>query len=121
MRFFTALIPAILLFLSQHLCAETTLQVLLPLGRTAYQTNELIDLSVVRSSPAELPAADVSITLAGGDGSQVALAFPVKAVAVQNGSAQTTDHFHINGWLLRPGHYAIDVAAYGAKAQTAID
>jgi len=52
MRFFTALTTATLLFLSQYLCAETTLQVLLPLGRTAYQTNEQIDLSVVRSSPA---------------------------------------------------------------------
>ena len=31
-------------------------ELLLPLGRTAYQTNELIDLSVVRSDTQALPA-----------------------------------------------------------------
>ena len=40
--------------------AETRLELRLPLGRVAYQTNERIDVSVGRSAPGALPAADLS-------------------------------------------------------------
>ena len=38
------------------------LVILQPLARTAYQTNEWIDLSVVRQSPQALPAGDLVLT-----------------------------------------------------------
>ena len=58
----------------------------LPLGRTAYQTNEQIDLCVVRSDAEALPAADLNLALATGDGSRIALVFPVAAAAGTQGS-----------------------------------
>lgn len=39
--------------------ARADLQILLPLARKAYQTNEVIDLAVVRSGAAALPAGDL--------------------------------------------------------------
>ena len=40
--------------------AAAEIKILLPLGRTAYQTNEWIDVSVVRSSATALPAAPLT-------------------------------------------------------------
>ena len=97
------------------------LRLLLPLNRTAYQTNEQIDLSVVRSAPEALPAADLTVTLTGDDGSRMVFTFPVAAVAVAGDEARTTEHLHLNGWLLRPGRYSVEVAAYGATATTTIE
>jgi len=50
-----ALIPLLALTTMPAFAAPQA-QLLLPLGRTVYQTNELIDLSVVRSDTAALPA-----------------------------------------------------------------
>jgi hypothetical protein len=44
-------------------------KLLLPLGRTAYQTNEWIDVSVVRSGDEALKKSDLKLTLTGTDGS----------------------------------------------------
>ena len=97
------------------------LQIVLPLNRVAYQTNELIDVSVVRRDAQPLPAADLDLTVTGEDGSKLVFAFPVKAVAVAGNEARTTEHLHLNGWLLRPGKYLLEAAAYGAVAQANIE
>ncbi len=34
---------------------------------------------------------------------------------------RSTEHLHLNGWLLRPGTYQLEVAADGAKAETKIE
>jgi hypothetical protein len=96
-------------------------QILLPLGRSAYQTNERIDLAVVRSSSEALAAGDLALTLTGTDGSKLAFTFPVKAVPVQGKQARATEHFHVNGYLLRPGSYTLDVAVDGVTASTPLD
>ena len=102
---------------------ETThaaeLQVLLPLGRPVYQTNEVIDVSVVRSDSAGLKAGDLTLTLTGdaGAGGKLTFTFPVEAVAAQGDAARTTEHFHVSGWLLRPGKYTVEVASDGATAK----
>jgi len=44
-------------------------RILLPLARTVYQTNETIDVSVVRSSSQALAKGDLVLTLTGADGS----------------------------------------------------
>ena len=97
------------------------LKLVRPLDRTAYQTNEFIDLSVVRSDAQALAAGDLTLTLTGEDGSQMRLAFPLRAVPMVGNDARTTEHVRLNGWLLRPGRYTVEAAAHGATAQTAIE
>ena len=43
------------------------------------------------------------------------------AVPVQGKDARATEHYHVNGWLLRPGHYTVEAAAHGASATAEID
>jgi hypothetical protein len=93
------------------------LKILLPLQRTAYQTNERIDLAVVRSDKAALPAGDLLLSVKGEDGSMLAFTFPVK----QANARRAVEHLHLNGWYLRPGKYTIEAAADGATAKTGIE
>jgi len=101
--------------------ASAQVRILLPLNRKAYQTNEWIDLAVVRSSAASLPASNLALTLVGEDGGKLTFGFPVGAVALEGGDARATEHLHLNGRLLRPGNYAIEVAVDEATATTAIE
>ena len=93
----------------------------LPLGRDAYQTNESIHLAVVRSSAEALPAGDLVLTVTGADGSRLAFTLAVPAVAVAGKNARTTEHLYLNGRLLRPGRYRVRVAGDGGSAETTID
>jgi hypothetical protein len=95
-------------------------RLLLPLGRTAYQTNETIDVSVVRSDASALRAGTLALTVTGVDGSKMSFTFPVRAVPVAGPSAHTTENLHLDGWLLRPGRYTLDVTSDGATATTAL-
>ncbi len=101
--------------------AAPKLELLLPLGRTAYQTNEQIDVSVIRGDAQALPADTLTLTVTGDDGGKAVLTFALPAVAVVGADARTTDHFQLNGWLLRPGAYTVEAAAYGTTATTRID
>ena len=103
------------------LSAAAELQILLPLARTAYQTNEWIDLSVVRRAPQDLPAGDLILRVLGKDGGRLGFTFPVPAVAGQGPEARATEHLHLDGRLLRPGHYVIEAAADGAIAKSELD
>ena len=96
-------------------------KILLPLDRKAYQTNEQIDVSVIRSAPDALAAGSLVLTLMGDDGSKLAFTFPLPAVAKAANDARATENLHLNGRLLRPGHYKMDVAADGASASAEID
>jgi hypothetical protein len=97
------------------------MRILLPLNRTAYQTNETIDLSVVRSGSAALPAGNLTLTLVGEQGSKLVFTFPVPAVPLKDGSAVATENLHLNGWLLRPGKYAVEAAVDDALAKAEIE
>lgn len=101
--------------------AAAKLELLLPLGRTAYQTNEDIHLAVVRSGEEALSAGELKLTVAGGDGSRMSFTLAVPAVAVAGKDARATEHVYLNARLLRPGHYAIEAAADGAAAKAEID
>jgi hypothetical protein len=116
----SAVALACLLLAIQSLTAAT-LKLSLPLGRTAYQTNEQIDVSVVRSDVRALPATNLSASLSSDDGSQIALVFPVGVVAADAKGASATEHLHVNGWLLRPGHYTITATVHGATASAKVD
>lgn len=101
--------------------AAANLAVLFPLNRVAYQTNEQIDLAIVRSDTQALAAGNLLLTLNGEDGSKLTFTFPVNAVPLAGNDARTTEHLHLNGWLLRPGNYAVNVAVDGATAQTTFE
>ena len=119
----TLLVPALLLavLLTGMLPAGAAqLTVMLPLGRTSYQTNETIDVSVVRSDTQALAAGTLTLTLTGEDGSKLTSNFPVKAMTMAGADARTTEHLHLNGWLLRPGNYTVQVDSDGATAQAKI-
>jgi outer membrane protein assembly factor BamB len=96
---------------------KVQLQLLWPLHRQAYQTNEWIDLSVVRSGPRELPPGDLQLAVKGDDGSKLGFTFPLAAVAAEGPEARRTEHLHLDGRLLRPGRYAVEVSAYGETAR----
>jgi hypothetical protein len=101
--------------------AAADVKILLPLGRTAYQTNEWIDISVVRRSATALDASDLRLTLAGADLSGIGSIFAVPAVPLRDKEARAVEHLHVNGWLLRPGKYAIEAAVDGATARADIE
>ncbi len=108
---------------------EAKLQILLPLGRTAYQTNEAIDLAVVRSSVEALAAGNLTLSVAGADGSKMSFEFRVSGSELPNAKRETpnakparaTEHLHLNGWLLRPGNYTVEAACDGTAASVAIE
>ena len=110
-----------LLLLSLALTEAQAISLLLPLGRSAYQTNEWIDLSVVRSRAADLPAGELQLLVASADGSSLRFSFSLPAVAAINGTARATAHLHLNGFLLRPGEYNLQVQADGENAAVPIE
>src|SRR5262245_43732398 len=79
--------------------AAADVTVLLPRQRTAYQTNERIDLAVVRSGDKDLAAGDLVLTARGADGSALAFTFPVKAARAASGPPRSVEHLHLSGWL----------------------
>ncbi len=96
-------------------------QILWPLQRKVYQTNERLDLTVVRSDPQGLAAGDLVLKVRGEDGSALSFTFPVKKADAKAGAARSVEHLHLNGWLLRPGKYTVEVVGDGAKAEAQIE
>ena len=101
--------------------AQPKIELLLPLGRTVYQTNEAIHLAVVRSAPKPLAAGDLTLAVQGADGSEMSFTLGIPAVPAADADARATEHLSLDGRLLRPGHYTIEVASDGAAAKTEID
>ena len=83
------LITAVLVCMGPVLAAAKA-AILLPLNRTAYQTNELIDISVTRSDAQALQAGNLVLSVTGTDGSKLSFTFPVKAVSMVGNDA--SDH-----------------------------
>ena len=100
---------------------EPPLKIVLPLEHTAYQTNERIDLAVVRCAAEDLAAGELRVTLTDARGGRLALAFPVPGAAAQDGQARRTEHVYLDGRLLAPGRYAVEAAADGTAAKVEID
>src|SRR5205807_734886 len=89
--------------------AAAEVKILLPLGRTAYQTNEWIDISVVRSSPQALEKSELKLSLTGKDGSIVSTTFAVPAVPVKDREARATEHLHVNANCVMSGANQMDL------------
>lgn len=117
-----ALAPGCALALVAQVALGAELKLLLPLGRSAYQTNETLDLAAVRAPQGPLATGDLVLKLSGENGTRMSFTFPVGAVPVSPGEgARATEHLHINGWLLRPGNYTLEVSCDGAAATTRIE
>lgn len=101
--------------------AAPQLEILLPLARTAYQTNEAIDLALVRSDAAALPADNLLLVLSDNAGSRLQFTFPVAAVALAGEAARATEHLHLDARLLRPGHYTLQATVHDAVATVEFD
>jgi len=102
-------------------CQAAELRLLWPLERSCYQTNEWIDLSVVRADATALAAGALTVMLTGNDGGSISATFPAPAVALVDGKAVATEHLHLNGRLLRPGAYAVHVTCDGAAVDGALE
>jgi hypothetical protein len=88
-------------------------KITLPLSRTAYQTNERIEVSVQRGDKSP-KAGDLILKLQGDDGSRLSFTFPVQA-------GWAVEHLYLNGRLLRPGKYTIEVSCDGGTASQPIE
>ncbi|HUW30039.1 MAG TPA: hypothetical protein VM223_00345 [Planctomycetota bacterium] len=97
------------------------LQVVLPSGRAAYQTNEMIDVSVIASDAGALPAADLDLSVTGLDGSRTDLSFPLAAVPADGNGARLVEHIRLNARLLRPGKYELRAECHGAAATASFE
>ena len=74
---------------AQPKAKQSALTLLLPLQRKAYQTNELIDISVIRKGTT-LAATELTMTVSGDDGSLMKFAFPVTALPESAGIVPST-------------------------------
>jgi hypothetical protein len=92
------------------------LQLILPLGRTAYQCNEFIPLSVLGRG-ASPPASELVLTLGGEDGSRLVFNFPAPSAGT---ASSAVEHLRINAWLLRPGAYSVEASCGGQSSTTNI-
>jgi hypothetical protein len=97
------------------------LKILLPLGRTAYQTNERIELAVLRTAKSALPAGDLVLTLQGEDASRLRFTLAVPKVEPVGGEARAVEHYYLNGRLLRPGKYVALISCDGADARQPLE
>lgn len=118
-RYLFLLCLAIWLGISPLFAAQ--LNVIFPQGRTVFQTNEWIDVSVVRSDTQPLASGKMLLTLTGNNGSTLSFTFPVAAVPLTGADARATEHYHLNGWLIRPGMYILSVSGDGANAQVPVE
>ncbi len=89
--------------------SATAIELVWPLGRTVFQTNETIDLAVVRTAkePALAPG-KLEMVLTDDHASRLEFGFEVSG-----GPKKRTEHLHLNGWLLRPGTYQVEVRVDG--------
>lgn len=101
--------------------ARAEIKIHLPLGRTAYQTNEWIDLTIVRDSPSSMPQGPVTLTLSGQDGSKIVTIFDAPPPMEQGKESIPVRHLHVNGWLLRPGKYTVEAQIEKDKDAVTID
>ena len=101
------------LLLAGRPSAAASLKLLLPLGRTAYQTNEQIDVSVVLQRRAGVARRRPGSHVVGRRRQPNVVRLPGGPAAAGSHGAAATEHLHFNGWLLRPGHYTLSV--YGPR------
>jgi len=115
-----ALVVSVLAFA----CGATrgaTVEIVLPLGRTAYQTNEDIHVAVVRNGAGPLGGGELTLTVSGADGSRMTFRFEAAPVKVVGANARATEPLRLNARLLRPGKYTLETTVDGTTARAEIE
>ena len=107
----TTAVNAMLAIAAASAMAETT--ILLPAGRSFYQTNERIPLSVVRTADGALPAGAMSLALSSPGARSFRCEFAAPA-----GEARRVEHVSLDARLLKPGDYELAVTVDGSTAAT---
>ena len=115
------LLLMLLMIVSMLTIAAAQIQINYPINRDVYQTNERIPVAVLRSDTQALAEGTLALTLTGADGSKANFSFQVKGAPLQGNAAQVVEHLSINGWLLRPGIYQLEVAIDGTTAQRKLE
>jgi len=131
------LLVAVMALLPASVVSAVEMKLHFPQKRSAFQTNERIDVSVIRSNEGDLPAGNLTLVLAN-EGSKMTFVFGLKAaparmttvkVKAEDGSESTveknlasaTDHLHLNGWLIAPGKYTLTATLGDATDQADIE
>jgi hypothetical protein len=108
-------IVTLFLFMHAPIGLAAELKIILPLARTAYQTNESIDVVIVRTGD-KLDVGKLELTLTGTDGGKITSDFPVKSA-----NNRRVEHLRLDARLIRPGVYTLAAACDGATANLSID
>jgi hypothetical protein len=93
------------------------LKLFFPLGRSAYQTKERLEIAVIRTDTKPLAAGDLTLQLQGEDAGRLTFTFPVKAAT----PARAVEHLYVNARLLRPGKYTLAVSCDGTTASAPVE
>jgi hypothetical protein len=112
-------LASVLILCAVSFC-EAGVSLHLPLARTAYQCNEEVPVTILRSGGEAWTGGALELALIGEDGSSLGFTFPVKAVESRDDRARSVEHLRVNGWLLRPGSYRVEASFQGAVARTNI-
>ena len=91
----------------------------LPLGRTTYQCNEWIPVTVLGLRGNNTPSEELVLRLRGEDSSSLTFNLP-RRPASPGAAARSVEHLRVNGWLLRPGNYTVEAASGAVMAATMI-
>jgi len=94
------LLVSLVALLPASMALALDLKLNLPQNRTVFQTNERIDVAVVRAGEV-LAEGNVTLVLAG-DKTKMTFVFGLKG-----GADSATDLLHLNGWLIKPGKYTL--------------
>jgi len=106
------LLVSLMALLPAAMVSAVELTLTFPQNRKVFQTNERIDVSVVRAGEGELPAGNLTLVLTG-EKTTMTFVFGLKA-----GQGSATDHLHLSGWLIKPGAYTL-TATMGDATDTA--
>jgi len=91
----------------------------LPLGRTVYQCNEWIPVTVLGLGASNTAGEELVLRLRGQDDSSLTFHLPLRPASA-GAAARSVEHLRVNGWLLRPGNYTVEVTSGTATARTNI-
>jgi len=107
------LLVALVAMLPVSMAWAAEMKLAFPQNRKTFQTNEMIDVSVVRTGEGALPAGNVTLVLTG-ENSKMTFVFGLQA-----GAGSATDNLHLNGWMIKPGSYTLTAAMGDLKAEAA--
>src|SRR5690348_2587420 len=115
-KYWPAVLALGIMVATAALAGDEPLRIHLPLQRRVYQTNETIDVVVLRNSDKKLDEEALSLLLVGDDGSSVDCSY-----ATPKGRTSFAQHLLLNGRALRPGAYTLKASCGGDTAEVKLE